>query len=276
MAFPPQRIVCLTAETTEIAFAVGCAEQVVGVSGYAVRPPQARRKPRVAAFSTASVPRILALQPDLVLGFSDLQADIARDLVRAGVNVLVTNQRTLEETYDAVRLVGAALGEPARAEALTASMRAEFEAIAETAARLPRRPRVFFEEWDDPLITGIGWVADIVRLCGGDDVFPELAEVPAAAGRIVSSAAVAERAPEVIIASWCGKKANLDRIRSRPGWSDIHAVRNGHVYEVKSADILQPGPSLIHGARQVARFVAAASGPLPVTPANRACTPRSA
>jgi iron complex transport system substrate-binding protein len=257
VAWRPQRVVCLTAETTEIAFALGCADQVVGVSGYAVRPPEARKKPRVAAFSTANVARILALQPDLVLAFSDLQAPIVAELVREGAQVLVTNQRTLEETYAAIALIGRALGRGAEGQALAVSLQTELERIAEEAASRSRRPRVYFEEWDNPLITGIAWVSELIAVCGGADVF-EGRSAPGAKDRVISAEVVIAAQPDVILASWCGKKANLERIRSRPGWDQIPAVRNGNIYEIKAPDILQPGPSLVHGARQMAGFIAAA------------------
>ena len=262
----PQRIVCLTAETTEIAFALGCGDRVVGVSGYAVRPQEARKKPRVAAFATAHVERIIALAPDLVLGFSDLQASIVADLIRAGVQVLVTNQRTLDETAMAIRMIGGVLGRPAAAEAIVAAMEREFAAIAESASNLPRRPRVYFEEWDDPLISGIAWVSELIALCGGDDVFAGTAMSPGAAGRIVAAGDVIAREPDVIIASWCGKKANLARIAARPGWESIPAVRNRLVREIKSPDILQPGPSLVHGARQLAAVIREAAAAATVAP----------
>ena len=253
---PPQRIVCLTAETTEIAFAVGAGERVVGVSGYAVRPPEARKKPKVAAFQTAHVPRILALEPDLVLGFSDLQADIAADLIRAGVNVLVTNQRTLAETRDAIALIGAAVGEPERGKELADSFWRELEEIGE-AQKDGVRPRVYFEEWDDPLISGIAWVSEIIELAGGEDIFPELRAGKAASERVVSTEQVVERNPEIIVASWCGKKARLETIAARPGWEKVRAVRNGQLNEIKAPDILQPGPSLVHGAHLLAGIVTA-------------------
>ena len=252
---PPQRIVCLTAETTEIAFAVGAGDRVVGVTGYAVRPPEARTKPKVAAFQTAHVPRILALEPDLVLGFSDLQADIAADLIRAGVNVLVTNQRTLAETYDAIALVGAAVGEPERGRQLAEETRAAIEALACPAGA--KRPRVYFEEWDDPLISGIAWVSELVELVGGQDIFPELRACGRAPDRVVAPEEVVRRDPQIIVASWCGKKARLEKIAARPGWDAVSAVREGRLYEIKAPDILQPGPSLVHGARQLAEMVTA-------------------
>ncbi len=251
---PPQRIVCLTAETTEIAFAVGAGSRVIGVSGYAVRPPEARKVPKVAAFQTAHVPRILALEPDLVLGFSDLQAEIAAELIRAGVNVLVTNQRTLGETADAIRLVGAAVGEAERGAALARQFEEDLGLIQTRQAEGPR-PRVYFEEWDDPLISGIAWVSELIEVAGGVDVFPELRARKAAPQRVVTTEQVIAAAPDVIIASWCGKKARLERIAARTGWANLPAVRDGQIYEIKAPDILQPGPSLVHGARQLAEIV---------------------
>ncbi|MCC7365322.1 MAG: ABC transporter substrate-binding protein [Dehalococcoidia bacterium] len=257
----PRRVVCLTAETTEIAFALGCAERVAGVSGYAVRPPEARRKPKVAAFQTAHVDRIMALEPDLVLGFSDLQAEIAAELIRRGATVLVTNQRSLVETSDAIRLVAAALGAAEAGERLVARFEAELATIFASNADLPRRPRVYFEEWDEPLISGIAWVSEIVERCGGDDVFGELRTAGRAARRIVEASEVVRRDPEVIVASWCGKKARLEKIAARPGWADVAAVRSGRISEIKAPDILQPGPSLVHGSRLIAAAVReAASG----------------
>jgi iron complex transport system substrate-binding protein len=252
---PPQRIVTLTAETTEIAFAVGAGERVVGVSGYAVRPAEARKKPKVAAFQTAHVARILALKPDLVLGFSDLQADIAAELIRAGVTVLITNQRSLAETYDAVALIGAAVGEPAAGLRLAAETRNAIEAVAARPGRPSSPPRTYFEEWDEPMIAGIAWVSELIVLAGGDDIFPELRSGTTASQRLVSDLQVIERDPEIIVASWCGKKARLEKIAARPGWGAISAVRNGRLFEVKAPDILQPGPSLVHGARQLAAII---------------------
>lgn len=253
---PPGRIVCLTAETTEIAFAVGAGDRVVGVSGYAVRPPEARKKPKVAAFQTAHVDRILALQPDLVLGFSDLQAGIAAELIRAGVTVLVTNQRTLQETYEAIALIGAAVGAPERGRALAAETRSEIERLA---VNPPHRPRVYFEEWDEPLISGIAWVSELIELAGGQDIFRELRTCQSAAERVVSAGDVIARDPEVIVASWCGKKARLDKIAARPGWSATTAVTRGQLHEFKAADVLQPGPSLVHGARRLAEIIDSAA-----------------
>jgi len=251
---PPQRIVTLTAETTEVAFAVGAGGRVVGVSGYAVRPPEARKKPRIAAFQTAHVDRILALEPDIVLGFSDLQADIAAELIRAGVNVLITNQRTLSETYEAIALIGAVVGEPERGRDLADETRAKIEAVAPPAGAA--RPRIYFEEWDDPLISGIAWVSELIEVAGGDDIFPELRTRQRAPDRVVESSEVIRRNPEIIIASWCGKKARLEKIAGRPGWDMVTAVGDGQLFEIKAPDVLQPGPSLVHGARLIARIFA--------------------
>lgn len=253
-----ERIVCLTAETTEIAFALGCGDRVVGVSGYAVRPPEARKKPRVAAFQTAHVEKILALKPDLVLGFSDLQADIIRDLVKRGAQVLVTNQRTLAETYQAMMLIAGALGEYDGGLRLVEQLCGGLAEISATTNDSAHRPRVYFEEWDEPLITGIAWVSELIATCGGDDVFAQLSAGVTASERVVEPGAVIGADPEVIVASWCGKKARLERIAQRPGFDAVTAVRTGRIHEIKAPDILQPGPSLIHGARQLAAFIAAA------------------
>jgi iron complex transport system substrate-binding protein len=255
MASYPQRVVCLTAETVEICYALGAGDRVVGVSGYAVRPPEARRKPKVSAFTSAKLDRILALEPDLVLTFSDLQRDIARDLVGAGLTVLALNQRTLAETWQAILLVGGILGLPGRAEQLVDELQRVFEEVRVQGASLPRQPRVLFEEWDDPLISGIAWVSEIIELAGGEDIFRELRDGHTASERIVAPAEAARRDPEVIIASWCGKKVVPERVRSRPGWAEVSAVREGRIYEVKAPDILQPGPSLIHGLRQIHEII---------------------
>ena len=253
-----ERIVCLTTETTEIAFALGCGERVVGVSGYAVRPPEARKKPHVSAFQTAHVEKILALKPDLVLGFSDLQADIVRDLVKRGAQVLVTNQRTLAETYQAMMLIAGALGEYEAGLRLVEDLRGGLAEISATTSESAHRPRVYFEEWDEPLISGIAWVSELIAICGGEDVFAHLSAGVTASERVVEPGAVIGADPEVIVASWCGKKARLERIAQRPGFDAVTAVRTGRIHEIKAPDILQPGPSLIHGARQLAAFIAAA------------------
>ena len=253
-----ERIVCLTTETTEIAFALGCGERVVGVSGYAVRPPEARKKPHVSAFQTAHVEKILALKPDLVLGFSDLQADIIRDLVKRGAQVLVTNQRTLAETYRAMMLIAGALGEYEVGLRLVEELRGGLAEISATTNESAYRPRVYFEEWDEPLISGIAWVSELIAICGGVDVFAHLSAGVTASERVVEPGAVIGADPEVIVASWCGKKARLERIARRPGFDAVTAVRTGRIHEIKAPDVLQPGPSLIHGARQLAAFIATA------------------
>jgi iron complex transport system substrate-binding protein len=257
----PRRIVCLTEESVEILHLLGRWDRVVGVSGYAVRPPEARRKPRVCAFTSADVPKILALKPDLAVGFSDLQADIARELIKAGLNVVVFNQRSVAEILSVVRAVGALVGAGPEGDALAARLEAGVAAARREAAALPRRPKVFFEEWDEPLISGIRWVEELVESAGGDPVFPELREKGLAKDRIVAAAEVARRAPDLIVASWCGKKANLKAIAARPGWDAVPAVRTGMVREIKSATILQPGPAaLTEGLAQLQALIREASG----------------
>ncbi|HWG37820.1 MAG TPA: cobalamin-binding protein [Terriglobales bacterium] len=253
----PQRIVCLTEETTETLYLLGEDWRIVGVSGYTVRPPEARKKPRVSAFTTARFDAIMELQPDLVLTFSDLQADITAELVRRGLNVFNFNQRSLEEILAMMATLARLVGAHERGAALLAAMRSGLDAVAASAARFRFRPRVLFEEWKDPLITGIRWVEELVSLAGGDPVFPELGHEPCARQRIVAPAAVVARDPEVIIASWCGQKVNKRALAARPGWDAIAAVRAGHIYEIKSTYILQPGPAaLTEGVRQLHAILA--------------------
>jgi len=255
----PRRIVCLTEETTETLYLLGEQHRIVGISGFTVRPPQARKeKPKVSAFTSAKIDKILALEPDLVLGFSDLQADIARDLIRAGVAVHVFNQRSIAGIFDMIRALGALVGANGRTANLIATLRDGLARIEQSAARLPRRPRVYFEEWDDPLITGIGWVSELITLAGGEECFPELAGRPLARERILADPAeVVRRAPDIIIGSWCGKKFQPARVWARPGWRTIPAVRDGQIHEVKSCDILQPGPAaLTDGVRQLHAIIA--------------------
>jgi iron complex transport system substrate-binding protein len=243
--FPPRRIVCLTEETVETLYLLGEQDRIVGVSGYAVRPPQVQReKKRVSAFITADIPKILALAPDLVLGFSDLQADIAAELVRAGVAVHVFNQRDVAGILAMIRTLGAMVGAADRAERLAAGYE---NRLADTAAvaRPHLRPRVYFEEWDDPLISGIGWVSELIEIAGGVDILPDLRARKSARERIVAPEAVRDLAPDVILASWCGKKVNIERIRSRPGWETVPAIRNNRIVEIKSPLILQPGPAAL-------------------------------
>ena len=243
----PRRIVCLTEEPTETLYALGEQDRIVGISGFTVRPPQARReKPKVSAFTSAKIDRIMALSPDLAIGFSDIQADIAAELVRRGVEVWISNHRNVEGILDYVCRLGALVGAAARAEAYADGLRRGLEAIEAKAALLPQRPRVYFEEWDEPPITGIRWVAELLRIAGGDDVFPELAVEPLAKQRILAdSMEVVRRAPDIIIGSWCGKKFRPDQVAARPGWDAIPAVRDGELHEVKSPLILQPGPAAL-------------------------------
>ncbi|HEX3113839.1 MAG TPA: cobalamin-binding protein [Bradyrhizobium sp.] len=243
--FPPRRIVCLTEETVETLYLLGEEDRIVGVSGYAVRPPRVRReKPRVSAFISADIPKILALEPDLVLAFSDLQADIVADLVRSGVAIHVFNQRDVAGILVMIRTLGALVGAAERADQLAAGFEARLEKIASTP-RPSGRPRVYFEEWDDPLISGIGWVSELIEIAGGEDILPGLRFRQAAKDRIILPGVVRAAAPEVILASWCGKKVVPDRIRKRPGWSEIPAVRNNRIVEIKSPLILQPGPAAL-------------------------------
>jgi iron complex transport system substrate-binding protein len=248
----PQRIVCLTEETTETLYLLGEGDRVVGVSGYTVRPPEARQKPRVSAFISARFEKIVALEPDLILAFSDLQADIAAELIRRGYPVFTFNQRSVEEILQMMLVLGGLVGQAARAEALVSDMRRGLDEMRDTAAQWPRRPRVYFEEWDDPLISGIQWVEELVEIAGGDPVFPELRHAKLAKDRICDPAEVIRRDPEVIVASWCGKPVRVERIRGRAGWDAIAAVRRDHIYEIKSPLILQPGPAaLTEGVRQL-------------------------
>ena len=256
--FPPSRIVCLTEETVETLYLLGEEARIVGVSGYAVRPPRVRKeKPRVSAFLSADVPKIQALEPDLVLTFSDLQADIVADLIRANVAVHAFNQRDIAGIFDMIRTLGALVGVPGKAEALARTLAAHVDAVREHAKALPRRPRVYFEEWDEPMISGLGWVSDLIAAAGGIEVFPELASRKNAKDRIVSGAQVIEAAPDIIIGSWCGKKFVPGKVAARPGFAAIPAVANDWLREVKSTVILQPGPAaLTDGLDQIARIIA--------------------
>jgi iron complex transport system substrate-binding protein len=248
----PSRIVCLTEETTETLYLLGQGDRIVGVSGYTVRPPQARQKPKVSAFINAKFDKIQELRPDLVLAFSDLQADLAAELVRRGINVVVFNQRTVAEILQMIAIVGGLVGCQAEAERLADTLAAGLDRIRESGTRFPIRPRVFFEEWDEPLISGIRWVEELVEIAGGQPIFPELARASLAKERIVDPAEVARRDPQVVFASWCGKKMRKATITSRPGWDHVSAVRDDRIYEIKSTYILQPGPaSLTDGVSQL-------------------------
>ena len=243
----PERIVCLTEETTETLYLLGEERRIVGISGYTVRPPRARReKPRVSAFLSARLDKILELEPDLVLGFSDLQADIARDLAKAGLNVFVFNQRSVEEILSMILTLASIVDAQEKGRQLVASLEEGLRAIRETARRFPRRPRVYFEEWDEPMISGIRWVSELIEIAGGEDIFSDQSRSQAASGRIVSDAAeVVRRNPEVMLASWCGKKFRPEQVKARPGWRAIPAVKNDRLFEIKSAEILQPGPAAL-------------------------------
>jgi iron complex transport system substrate-binding protein len=250
----PERIVCLTEETTETLYLLGEDRRIVGISGFTVRPPRARReKPKVSAFTSAKIDKIVELRPDLVLGFSDLQADIAADLIRAGIEVHVFNHRSVDEILRMIATLGGMVGREAKAAALIAELEAGVEAVRTAAAGFPRRPRVYFEEWDEPQISGIRWVSELIGIAGGDDVFPELARESLGKNRIVADPMeVPRRAPDVIFGSWCGKKFRPELVAARAGWSHVPAVRDGHLYEIKSSIILQPGPAaLTDGLREL-------------------------
>jgi iron complex transport system substrate-binding protein len=243
----PKRIVCLTEETTETLYLFGEDARIVGISGFTVRPPRARReKPRVSAFTSAKIGKILDLAPDLVLGFSDLQADIAAELIRAGIEVHVFNHRSVAEILRMIAVLGGMVGCPGSAAALVERLEDGIERVRASAARLARRPRVYFEEWDEPQISGIRWVSELVGIAGGDDVFPELACESLGKNRIIADPLeVVRRAPDIIFGSWCGKKFRPEHVAARAGWEDVPAVKGGHLYEVKSSIILQPGPAAL-------------------------------
>jgi iron complex transport system substrate-binding protein len=254
----PERIVCLTEESTETLYLLGEERRIVGISGYTVRPPRARReKPRVSAFLSARIDRILELKPDLVIGFSDLQADIARDVAKAGLNVLIFNQRSVQEILDMILALSALVGAAKKGEALVASLEHGLEEVRAAAGRFQRRPKVYFEEWDEPMISAIRWVSELVEIAGGEDIFAERSHSQAASGRIVAPEQVRSRNPDLVLGSWCGKKFRPERVAARPGWRDMPAVRENRLYEIKSADILQPGPAaLTDGVRRIHELLA--------------------
>ena len=257
----PNRIVCLTEETTETLFLLGEQDRIVGVSGFTVRPPEARQKPRVSAFLSADYEKIEALEPDLILAFSDLQSELARELVSRGHAVFTFNQRSVSEILDTIRVIGGIVGAGDRAERLAQELAEGLEEIRVSAGRFSRRPRVFFEEWNDPLISGIQWVEELVEIAGGEPIFPGLRHARLAKDRIVDPAAVIERDPDVVIGSWCGKGVNFSKIRARAGWSAVSAVRDNALYEVRSSYILQPGPAaLTEGVRQLHAILCDATG----------------
>ena len=254
----PRRIVCLTEETTETLYLLGEEDRIVGISGFTVRPPRARKeKPRVSAFTSAKIDKILALEPDLVLGFSDLQADIAAALIRAGLEVHVFNQRSIEGILNMIMQLGAMIGAARQATRLVDEYRVALENARAEAKKLARRPRVYFEEWDEPMISGIRWVSELIQIAGGKDCFPELAAQPLARQRIIADPqAVIDRQPDIIIGSWCGKRFRPERVQARPGWHAIPAVERGQIHEIKSAEILQPGPAaLADGLKQLRRII---------------------
>ncbi|GAB3766869.1 cobalamin-binding protein [Ramlibacter monticola] len=256
----PRRIVCLTEEATEWLYLLGEEARIVGISGYTVRPRRAREeKPRVSAFLSAKIDRILELRPDCVFGFSDLQADIAAELVRKGVQVTIFNQRSVEEIFAMLYQVAAMVGRADDGLRLLEGMRARLLEIEAAGRALPRRPRVFFEEWDEPHISAIRWVSELTAIAGGDDVFPELARAPLGRDRIVADGAeIVRRNPDIVVGSWCGKKFRPEKVAARPGWEGVNAVRDGQLFEIKSADILQPGPAaLTDGVEQLHRIVLA-------------------
>jgi iron complex transport system substrate-binding protein len=252
----PQRIICLTEETTEALYLMGEGDRVVGVSGYTVRPPEARQKPKVSAFTTAKIDKICALSPDLVLGFSDLQADIMKDLVKKGIPVLIFNQRSVSEILQMILMLGGIIGCSEKARSLVGELQRGLDCAAEKTVSLNRRPKVYFEEWMDPLISGIRWVEELIEIAGGDPIFPELRSKSLAKDRIIDADQVVARNPDVIIASWCGKRLVREKITGRPGWDKIEAVRTGRIHEIKSAYILQPGPaSLTEGLAQLSGII---------------------
>jgi len=254
----PQRIVCLTEETTEWLYLLGQEHRIVGISGYTVRPRRARQeKPKVSAFLSAKIDKILALEPDCVFGFSDLQADIASALIRHGVQVTVFNQRSVEEIFSMLYQVAAMVGQPDAGLDRIAVMRANLDAIRLAASGLVRRPRVYFEEWDEPPISAIRWVSELIGIAGGDDCFPELGSKAMGKDRIIADRSeIVRRKPDIIVGSWCGKKFRPETVAAREGWGEVPAVRDGRIFEIKSADILQPGPAaLTDGVGQLHRIV---------------------
>jgi iron complex transport system substrate-binding protein len=253
----PRRIVCLTDETTETLYLLGEQDRIVGISAYASRPKEARSKPRVSAFRNANFEKILALEPDLVLAFSDVQAEISRELVRRGLTVMHFNQRSVAQIFEMISTLARLVDKPREGEALIGTLRRGLEEIANAAKKFPRRPRVYFEEWDEPVISGIEWVEELIEIAGGASIFPELSKCGKAQDRVVDPAEIIARDPDVILASWCGKRVKKDAIAARPGWAGISAVRNGHVYEIEGDSILQPGPaSLTDGVRRIHAILA--------------------
>jgi iron complex transport system substrate-binding protein len=244
--FPPERIICLTEETVETLYLLGEQDRIAGISGYCVRPPQARReKPKVSAFTSADIPKILELKPDLVLSFSDLQADIVAALIHEGIAVHAFNQRSVAEIFDMIRTLGALVGKAERADQLAEELEANLAQAQQRASQLKRRPKVYFEEWDDPMISGIRWVSELIEMAGGIDIFADRAQGKSAKERFVTAEEIIERQPDIIIGSWCGKKFQSKTLAARPGFDQIPAVRAGALHEIKSPLILQPGPAAL-------------------------------
>ena len=255
----PERIVCLTEEPTEVLYALGEERRIVGISGFTVRPPRARKeKPRISAFTSAKIDAILALKPDLAIGFSDLQADIAQALIKHGVEVWISNHRSVDAILGYVRRLGAMVGANSQAERYADSLQAHIDEVAAAGGRLPRRPKVYFEEWDEPQISAIRWVSELMAIAGGDDIFPERAQASLGRDRIIADPLdVVARVPDIIIASWCGKKFRPDRVAARNAWHGVPAVRDGELHEIKSPLILQPGPAaLTDGLDALHRIIA--------------------
>jgi iron complex transport system substrate-binding protein len=256
--YTPRRIVCLTEETTEALYLMGEQDRIVGISGYTVRPAIARKeKPKVSAFTSAKIDKILALEPDLVLGFSDMQADIAASLVKAGVEVHIFNQRSIDEIFIMLHRLGALIGRPDKSEQLIEQFKNNLSEIEQSASQFSKRPKIFFEEWYDPLICGIRWVSELITIAGGDDCFAKMARQGLGKDRIIADQQqVIDAQPDIIIGSWCGRKFRPEKVAERPGFSEIPAVKNGQLYEIKSADILQPGPAcLTDGVRQLHEII---------------------
>ena len=259
-AYGPQRIVCLTEEPTEWLYMLGEERRIVGISGYTVRPPRAREeKPKVSAFLSAKIDKIVELRPDCVIGFSDLQADIAAQLVKKGIQVTIFNQRSVAEIFSMMYQLAAMVGQEAKGLGLIHSMQSRLLDIEATAATLKRRPRVFFEEWYDPHISAIAWVSELIGIAGGDDCFPELAKEPMGKGRIIADGLdIVRRNPDIIFGSWCGRRFRPSHVRARPGWQEVNAVKNDQLFEIKSAEILQPGPaSITDGVEQIHKIIMA-------------------
>lgn len=245
MKMLPERIICLTTETVEVLYMLGEQLRIVGISGYTTRPAEARKqKPKISAFTSAKISKILDLKPDLVLGFSNLQADIAAALIKAGVEVHVFNQRSVDDILRMILTTGRLVGAGEKAEKIVLNIEQQIETVRETTCNFLRKPKVYFEEWDEPMMCSIRWAAELINIAGGEDCFPELSQFHSARERVVTPAQVLARQPDIIIGSWCGKKFQAEQVIAREGWGDIPAVKNGFVFEIKSADILQPGPSV--------------------------------